>query len=135
MSISSPRTEQWDWAGKEEAEQGHFSRALNEKSLSSCGGSGSPWKGQAHPIVICSAFWGGRSGTSTVGMHVGSLGETQVLAGACDAELMADRGRNTVGQGKVGGGWPSLGATCAWGQDRSQLSDVGEVRVLSLRTL
>lgn len=59
---------------------------------------------------------------------MGSLLETRVLAGACDAELMVDRGRNTAGQGEVGGGRPSLGATPAWGQDRSQPSDMGKVK-------
>lgn len=55
-------------------------------------------------------------------MHVGSLGEMRVLAGACGTELMVDRGGNTGGQGKVGEDGRASGAARAWGQDRSQLS-------------
>lgn len=69
------------------------------KSSSSRRGSGSPGKGQAHPVVICSARW---AGTAAAGVRVGSPGQTWVLVGACGTELGA------VGaEARLGGGWLS----------------------------
>lgn len=89
---------------------------------SSLWGHGSPWKGQAHPVVICSAFGVGCShGWDACGQPGCDAGLWRGARGGLSQECRGPR----QGRGRMA---RVPGVAGAWGQDQSRLPGVRKFR-------